>query len=422
MPVAGHVATTKASATLAVFLGLFGHSILAHGSGFLVTEPSAAALGRGGTISAHTDDPASAWCNPAALTFGSVREMALTGMLYAPRFKFTAATGGEPIHGKSSIYPIPGLAGHGKVSNRLHASLAVFTPHALAVTWPKDWSGARYNISTRLWTLAINPSLAVLVHPRLAIAGGVTFIRGDLKVAVGFPSAWGQGIVDLSGDAWGLGINLGVLYRVWGESLHLGATYRSRTRLSFQGHAQFAPERPALGATAQGIRTAITFPDTITIGLKLNIQTNLALLFDVERTRWSSVDHLAIQFEKPNLLLPNIERARLDPWSLRFGVEWQPGGTPFILRYGMGYEQSTNTPDTVSPSGPDSQRWNISLGLGHHRGPYRVDLGYKFSYFLDAPAQPPEVRADGYDPAQSPAGTYRVSSHLFALTFRHGRN
>jgi long-chain fatty acid transport protein len=290
------------------------------------------------------------------------------------------------------------------------------------VAWPADWPGARFATECKLWALYLNPSLAYRLTDRLSLAAGVSAVRGSVAITTGLPPAMGPGSVDLQGSAWGVGANLALLLRLLPDRLHISATYRSRVRLALSGSAQFSPENPAIGAVNQGAHSTVTWPDLIVVGVMVRPLPALELSAEAGPTLWSTFDRLAIEFDQPNMRVAPIERGRRNPWSTRLGVQWWTLRQALALRAGLTFDQSSAAPATLAPSGPDSERLGFCLGAGYRMGQVGIDLGYMFAHYLDATAAPPPVRADGYDPAQSPAGVYHSAAHQLALTVSlHGQ-
>jgi long-chain fatty acid transport protein len=384
-------------------------------SGFLLYEQSASALGRGSAVVASDDEPAAAWFNPAALSYGSPTGVALSGMLIRPETGFQSDDGASSDSLRRSRL-LPALYAHTALTDRIHPGLAVNVPFGMDVAWPKDWPGAHFAVSTKIWVLELNPSVAVRLHDRVALAAGVRAVRGSVAMSARLPEIMNDSLAQLDGSAWGVGANAGVLVRVLPDRLHLAATYRSRVRLSFDGQAHFSPEIPEMGVITQGARAAITLPDVIVLGVLVRPWPRLDLGAEVSQTRWSTFNRLAVEFDQPSVNLSPIERGDRNPLSVRLGGQYALSRVALALRAGFSFDQTSEAPDTISPSGPDANRLGFCLGLGTRMGRVGVDLGYMRAHYLEARANPPPLRSDGFDPAQSPAGGYQSAVNQLALT------
>ncbi len=213
-----------------------------------------------------------------------------------------------------------------------------------------------------------------------------------------------------------MGANLGVLVRVWPERLHFGATYRSRVRLDFHGQAHFSPEIPTMGAVTQGARSTLTLPDVIVLGVLVRPRPRVDLAVEVSQTRWSTFNRLAVDFDHPSINLAPVDRGKHNPLSLRLGAQIALPRVALLLRAGFSFDQTSVTPKTISPSGPDAHRLGFCLGVGTRVGRVGVDLGYMRAQYLEARANPPPLRSDGFDPAQSLPGRYLSALNQLALS------
>lgn len=386
---------------------------LAQASGFSLTEQSASAVGRAGAVVASPQEPAAAWYNPAALAFLPGTNAALGGLLYAPSSRFEPATGAR-VDSTQSLHLVPALYASHSLTDRLTVGLAINVPFALQIEWPRGWVGERFGLSTRLWALQINPSLAWRLSDSWAVAAGASAVRGSVDIVSGLLPEMGEGQVALSGQTWGWSANLATLWHPR-PTFSAGLTYRRRVRLAFGGRATFSPEKPDFGAVNQNASAVITLPDLIVAGAEWRVRRNWLLAAEVGCTLWSTFDRLAIDFQQPSMRMAPVERGQHNPWSARVGVEWN---APFalVVRAGGSFDQSSATAQTLSPAGPDSQRIAGAAGVGYRLGAWGVDAAYMLATYRPATATPPPLRADSYDPSQSPAGTYHSHAHIAGLT------
>jgi long-chain fatty acid transport protein len=384
-------------------------------SGFLLYEQSASALGRGSAVVASEDEPAAAFYNPAALPFGAPAGVALSGMLIRPETRFQGDDG-VTTNSLRHTWALPALYAHATVTPRVHLGLAINVPFGMAVAWPKDWPASHFAVNTNISVFELNPSVAVRLHDRVALAAGVRAVRGAVTMSARLPAIMNDALAELDGTTWGAGANLGLLVRLWPERLHLGATYRSRVRLKFDGQAHFTPEIPEMGAVTQGARSTITLPDLIVLGALVRATTGLDLGAEVSQTRWSTFNRLAVDFDQPNVNLSPVDRSRRNPLSVRLGAQYALPRVAVALRTGFSFDQSSATAGTISPSGPDANRLGFCVGMGARVGRVGVDVGYMRAQYLEARANPPPLRSDGFDPAQSLPGRYRSAVNQLALT------
>jgi long-chain fatty acid transport protein len=380
---------------------------VARASGFLIYDLSGEAIGRASAVTASTSEPAAVWFNPAALAFmGGVRASA-GGVLVTARSSFTPAGGGPETSSDRGNFVLPTLFANAALNDRIALGLGVYTAFGIGISWPTDWVGRESTIAASLKTLAFNPTVAVKLTPRLALAAGFDAIRGAVDFTNGLPAIVG-GDVRLVGGAWGYGGNAGLLVRLAPERLHLALTYRSRVKLSFNnGRADFSPN-PEFERTLpdQGGSAAITLPDIITLGVMGRPRPDLTLEFDANLVLWTTYDHVDINFAMApqKVLRPQGQ----DTFTLRAGADWGPERLRGLrLRGGLIYDRTAIPSSGLGPGLPDSSRIDLALGAGYAQGHFKVDLGYLLVYFLPA---------DAVGGTEGPVGTYHSLAHLLGLT------
>jgi long-chain fatty acid transport protein len=103
------------------------------------------------------------------------------------------------------------------------------------------WLGDRYyNQSATLLGISLLPSIAYRLNDKFSVGLAVNVMYGVLKehVAINNRGSGPDGDLRLDANAWGAGVNLGVLYELSPET-RFGLTYNSRVKLGFSAPAQF---------------------------------------------------------------------------------------------------------------------------------------------------------------------------------------
>lgn len=373
-------------------------------SGFLLYEQSARALGKGSAAVADTDEPAAAWYNPAALSFGPRLALAASSALVLPRTAFTPV-GGETVSARRRTHVVPSFFAQAALGTRVHLGAALLVPFGLAIAWPEDWIGEEESLETSLVVTALATSVAVRITDGLSAAAGLTGMRGTVALAAALMPQYG-GRADLEGSGYGLGGSLAVLWRALPDRLQLGATYRSRARVRFRGGADFSPRMSGFEpALADGPAEAtVTLPDLFAAGAELRPHRDVALSAQLDWVLWSTFDELVVRFDNPATPPQREARAAKNPLTARFGASW---ATPFALavRGGVSFDGSTATSETLDPSAPDAARASFTAGVGYRWRALSFDLGYLHARYLDAEATGPA----------RPLGLYRTRAHAVGL-------
>jgi long-chain fatty acid transport protein len=375
-------------------------------SGFLIYDLSGESIGRASAVSADASEPAAGWFNPAGLAYQDGVNGSVGGVFVTARSSFELETTGAQTSSERGNYVLPALFVNGKVTERLALGLGVYSAVGIGVKWPYDWVGRESAISASLQSVTINPNVAFALSPKWSLAAGFDATRGAVDFRNGLPAVVG-GDVRLAGGGWGYGFNAAVLYRALPERLQLALTYRSRTKLSFDGRANFSPRNPdfARALADQPGSAAFTLPDLVTLGVMGRPAPRLTLGLDVNVVLWSTYDRIPIDFATApdRTLAPRGENT----YTVRGGVDFHTPLEGLHARGGLIFDHGAIPSSGVGPALPDSNRIDVTMGLGYGRKTWNVDLGYMIVDFL------PKHATTG---AESPEGTYHTLAYLLGLT------
>jgi long-chain fatty acid transport protein len=378
----------------ATALALLLSPIAAHAAGFAVTEQSALAGGTGGAGVARASDPAAAWFNPAA-TAGRPGLSASAGLLVLfPGIEASAADGSWD----QGLTTSPRLPPHFYVSygrGPFAGGVAVNVPFGTAVTWPETWPGRYEAVLSQLQVIRVAPFVAWSFMDMIRVGVGFHVDAATLQVRRRLDFMDTDGSMALDFADVGVGGHAS-LHLDLGRMVSLGASYKSRTMLSFEGSARFdAPLAFSQKAHDQQARADYTLPDLITLGVEVRPLRGLSAVLDLGVTVWSVYQQLAIDFESedtPDTAVQNEWETRL---SVRTGLEYRPLSW-LALRLGMFYDPTPVPASTLAPTSPDSDRLGVTAGLGAEL-PWNlaVDAFYGYVHMLGQSAENPEnLQAD----------------------------
>ena len=382
----------------------------ARAGGFLIYDISGAAMARGSAVSADVGEPAAVWFNPAALAYSRGVAASVGGVFVTARSRFTPTGGGAETSSERGNFVLPAVFATAALNDRVSVGMGAYSTFGIGIRWPDGWSGRQSAIAASLETFALNPTVAVKLTQRIAIAAGFDAVRAVVDFTNGLPTLVG-GDVRLAGGSWGYGANAGLLVHVVPERLNVAFTYRSRIKLAFDdGHADFSPANPEFARMLpdQGGTATITLPDIVTAGLMFRPRagSHLALTLDANLVLWSTYHRIDIHFDSapPKVLESDASNA----FTVRAGADWESWRVRGLhLRGGLIYDQSAIGSAGLGPGLPESTRLDAAAGVGFSRGHVSVDLAYLLVYFLPA---------DAVGGREGPEGTYRSLAHLVALT------
>ena len=394
---------------LAAAAAALGGARVCRANGFLIYDLSGEAIGRASAVSASTDEPAAVWFNPAALVFMGPAASA-GGVYVTAKSRFSPADGTAPTDSQRGNFFLPTVFATAPVADRVAVGLGVYTAFGIGIEWPNQWVGREAAIAASLQTLAINPTVAVRLDPRLSVAVGFDAVRGAVDFKNGLPAVAG-GQVELGGGTWGYGFNAALLYRALPNRLHAALTYRSRVKLKFDGQADFDPTNPdfAPALPDQPGTATITLPDALTLGVMFRPRAELLLEADLNYVLWSTYDKIDIAFQSApaHVLQPDGHNA----FTARLGADYRVTlpRADLHLRAGFIFDQQAIPSEGLGPGLPDGNRLDGTLGVGYTRGRFTGDLGYMLVYVLDAQST---------GGREGPIGTYSTIAQLVGVTLR----
>jgi long-chain fatty acid transport protein len=259
------------------------------------------------------------------------------------------------------------------------------------------------------FTQALPQLLAAHGVPAAGIPGIVAATQRAYSEA-GFVPGGRDGITELSGNNWAVGFTLGAIVeylkgneQTFFQAGRVGFSYRSAITQEIQANAQFrgVPAITAPGAPVQfpspnlfsdafsnqGASAQLDLPDIYHFSIYQRFLRHLALMGDIEWTRWSRLQSITIKFD--NTATPSVPISLNYQDSLRFaiGLEWFATRN-FTCRCGFAYDQTPVTSAAFrTPRLPDNDEY--SLALGFRWSPTRwmdIDVGYLHIFIPDGQA------------------------------------
>jgi long-chain fatty acid transport protein len=334
----------------------------AYAGGLAVGEQNAVSAATGGAGAARDDDAGAAWHIPAALADdGGVR----VGISLAFAHPSLEARGDDWSADTESKWATPPHLDASFAKERFAGGIAIGVPFGGGVTWPTTWPGATQAVRTELMVIRFAPFAAYSFGSRgkLRFAAGVHFDAGRLQIARNLDFIDMQGDVRLDLAGHGFGVDASAYYTPRAD-LGIGLAFRSRTTLDFAGNANFtAPDAFSEKTPDQTAQTSMTMPDQLVVGARWR-RDALALLGDVEYTRWSVNQRTTVDFANdatPNAIQDNGWH---DTVTVRAGAEWHH--TPKLTaRAGAYFDPSPVPAEHLTPSSPDSTRIAATAGASY---------------------------------------------------------
>ncbi|MDH5472560.1 MAG: outer membrane protein transport protein [Gammaproteobacteria bacterium] len=405
---------TTGSMTVAAVLANVLVSSQVHASGFALIEFSGSGMGNAfAGAAASAEDASTVQFNPAGMVLLNGEQM--VGVLHYIRpvadFSNNSSTGaailGSPAlsgaddDGGRDAY-VPNFYYVRDINEQMKFGFGMNTPFGLATQYDDNWVGRYHAVESDVMTVNFNPSLSYKLDDKLSLGFGVSaqYVDVILSSAVDFgslcyaalgPAACGalgatpqaaDGFATLTGDNWGYGWNMGVLYQ-FSKDTRLGLAYRSEVEHDVSGDADFTVPAAASFVTASGafvdtgLKASITLPDSLSASVYHAYNSQLAVLADITWTGWSDFKELRIVYDNVNQ--PNS--VTTEDWnnSLRYslGANYRLD-EKLLLRAGLAYDETPiPSAELRTPRVPGDNRTWLSFGAQYRLdNEFTIDLGY----------------------------------------------
>ncbi len=377
----------------------------AQAAGVQINTQGARSTGMGNASVAFLEDPSAIYYNPANILGVKKLDVSLgvTGIL--PTLEFTP-TGGALQGQEKAVSPPPHAYVTYKVMDNLAVGLGVYTPFGARSHWVDDFVGRFRARESNLADYNITPTVAYQVHERIRLGAGFNIARGTLEVKRSLGFVESEGTVHLGGSDWAYGFNVGIQGVVVPKLLTVGASYRSRTKFTMVGDADFQDVPAEFQSRLPDTRVSavVEAPDMLALGLAVTPLERLTVAFDANWVGWSTIPELFFEFPEDPAINNPLPKRWEDTWNFHLGAEY--GVTEALqVRAGFVYDPTPSPEDTLTPDLPDASRIAFTVGAGYAFGNLRADVGYQFVTLMDT-----DSTAPGID------GTYSGSAQVFGLT------
>jgi long-chain fatty acid transport protein len=446
-----------------------------HAQGFGLNEIGSCVVARASAATgAPCDDASALFWNPAAgvrlpkgvEVYGGLASIGVRGN-YTPDFSTTGNYYRPNI--PTSFPPHFFVNYHG--AGRTALGLGVYVPYGLTSQWRDDFPGRFSALHASIATIYFQPNLSIDVARGWAIGGGPVFGTSTVELSqaldlsqqrlptggtfanLGIAPGTEFGRALLKGNATGYGFHVGIHGKI-GQNLQIGARFLSSMKFEYDdARARFvqtatnlvvadstvgaqlgglprgtpydtflaAQFRPGGALVAQPVKTTITHPGQVEVGLGYTAATGTLVSFDWGYILWNKFGILPVRFGGPAASSSrNLIEDYHNSSSYRLGLEqkfarwWNLTG-----RAGFSYTQTPAPDESVTPLLPDMDRRNFGLGLGLPIGPrYAVDLGYLHVDTQGRRGRIGERTSYSQTAEQLNSGFYRLSADILSLSLK----
>lgn len=355
----------------------------------------AKAAGMGTAFVAIADDLSAMVYNPAGLTLskGTNVYTGATAVMFSSDYKSPLGAS-EDTEFQVFFPPHLYISSDFDMEDKV-LGLAIFSHFGIGGRKWDQSSLTRYaDTESFISTMAVNPTFAWQIKPGLSIGLGVFYMysknEAERMIDQSLAGA-GDAKFSLDVDGGGWGYNLGILVTP-SKKFSYGIAFRSGVKVDQSGDVKLENIAPALHPLFGGshfktdARITLDFPAIMSLGFAYRPTEKLTFGLDVERVAWSSFDKQNLDFENEVPQGGFSDASTIldwkDIWMFKIGVEYQVNDRIF-LRTGYAYSETFVPEDTLSPGFPDSDKHNLSIGLGYRIKNWVVDTFYTATFYQD---------------------------------------
>lgn len=387
--------------------------------GFATDVPTAAAMANsyaGQTTGTH--NISDMFINPAVLLRFSGDQIDVNGNYLMPKLILqsgaTARThpvlgdqnidqtgnGSAGQHGEVNAF-IPMLYGMMDLKPDLRFGVSITVPWGLSTSYPDEWIGRYHALDSEIKSLNVSPVLAYQLNNQLSIAGGpqLQYLESKLSSAIDFgsvltalPNLVLDGKTEVTGDDWGYGFKMGVLFQP-NDQTRFGLSYRSKISHTLKGNNDFTvPEAAAVVTSGgqfvdTGAQADLTTPETVNLGASYQFAPDLNLSIDAAWTRWSRIESLVVTHDNIQQGSSTTNFFWSNSWYFGLGANYRLNNA-WLLRTGVAYEQSPVEKNYLGPRLPLNDKYSASLGFSYAMtSALTMDVSYLHQFFKDAHSQ-----------------------------------
>ncbi len=406
------------------------------GAGFALQENAGSGLGNafaGGA--AVAEDANTVWANPAGMSRIGTNQLVGTIYLLTPSMKFSngasIAAAQQPLGGDGgdagSLNVVPNMYFVMPIDKQWAFGIGVNAPFGLVTEYDTSWIGRFQGVKSDIKTMNINPAISWKPVESFAVGLGADYqqIKATLTSQYNYsvallgtaaaPPPRGLGIppgsatynaiaqstpglessVDVTGDDWAWGWNVGVLWDI-DKNNRIGAHYRSSIKYNVVGNATFvnptlppvpSPIAPVVAGLSAAINAGglyngsvssdIELPEIVNVSYFGKLNDRWDIMADIQYTGWSKIQDLTFTRTSgpaSGTVLSTTPERWDDVWRYSVGANYHYDDK-WLFRGGVAWDQSPVSDAYRTPRLPDGDRIWLAAGAQ-----YKMDRQWVFDF------------------------------------------
>ncbi|RFB80979.1 OmpP1/FadL family transporter [Methylovirgula sp. 4M-Z18] len=267
--------------------------------------------------------------------------------------------------------------------------LATNTPFGLTTKGGPNWAGQLYGRTSKVRSEDFSPTIGWKINDMISVAVGLQIERFSVRLTQALGTTYGAPSVDLNGHSWGVGATAGVTLKPF-DGTEIGIGYRSQVKQDLKGSIKGFPFfliGAPVGIADASVKSNVTLPDEVTLGLRQRITNDFTALAGFDWTHWKLFNSFPVtiansQFASvPNgTTLTTLGFRYNNSWLASIGGEYR-WNDQLKLRAGLGYEKSPIDDAVRSVRLPDVDRLWTSIGASYAvNNKLSLDVSYAHAF------------------------------------------
>jgi long-chain fatty acid transport protein len=266
---------------------------------------------------------------------------------------------------------------------KLSYGLGVYTPYGNAVNWEKDWAGSHLVNNIKLHAIYIQPTISYKLSDNYSFGFGPTIVSGMVE----FNRNLSTSLIDANGkrsnvtlkasNVTSIGYNFGFFAKP-ANDLSVGISYRTKVDLKARGESADFENVPVSLQTTYFDTTFnadLVLPAELTVGISYDLNSDIVLAVDMNRTYWSAYENLDVQFNSVAGTSFN-PRNYNDTNILRLGAQYTMN-EDLTLRAGVYFDHSPIGDGYFTPETARADSTGLTLGASY-KVSKRMELDFSF--------------------------------------------
>ena len=347
---------------------------------------------------AAAEDAGTVMWNPAGMTYlPKGHNIAMGGTILHRSIKFSnngsTSTAGFPLGttdggdaGGTALIPFGYWAY--SLNDKLWVGLGVSPTFGNVTEYDFSFVGRNAGFYANIEQFNINPSVAYKVNDMISLGGGVNIAYNTTHFKQGLAFAAAAATtnqLDLEGDDWAFGYNLGAMFQVT-PTTRIGLSYRSELEFNLQGDQRTTVTgfgSPILANVE--IEAVLKTPANASLALSQKVGDRLEVLADFTWTNWSVINSIQLKNKATGANLSSLSYNFQDTWRIGLGGNYQLN-EKWKLKFGVAYDKSpVKSAADRTMTLPDSDRTWLSIGARYQLSKAAsIDVGYTHIFFASA--------------------------------------